>query len=353
MSRSTQKSRRFLVGLVVAMFVLVGVGHYLTVPVAGAQIGQRAMQLSDNEVSKTSDYLLTFNLTTPGTLGSIVVQFCSNSALPGDPCTASSGFDDSAAVLASQTGQTGFTISGASTPNEIILTRAPAAATAGHVEYHFTGVTNPNASGSYFVRVQTYATADATGPETDEGGIAYAIVNGPVQLNAEVPPYLIFCTGVTISGLNCANAEGDFIDFGELSSSSARSGSSQMLVATNAGNGYNITVDGTTMTSGVNVIGALTANDVSRPGTDQFGMNLRANSTPAVGINPTGPGTGVPVANYNQPNFYQFNPGDTLVSNPTTDNYREFTASYIVNVPKGQASGIYVSTLTYIALATF
>src|SRR6185312_9294598 len=103
MSRSTQKSRRFLVGLVVVMIVLVGVGHYLTVPVAGAQIGQRAMQLSDNEVSVTSDYLLTFNLTTPGTLGSIVVQFCSNSALPGDPCTASSGFDDSAAVLASQT----------------------------------------------------------------------------------------------------------------------------------------------------------------------------------------------------------------------------------------------------------
>ncbi len=341
-----------VIAILLLSIVVAAGGHFLTRPAYGAPLGQRALQLSDNEASATSDYLLTMTLVTPTTLGSIDIQFCANDPVPGNPCTTPSGFNASGAVLASQNGQTGFSIGAGSTAHEIVLTRTPGAALPGSSEYHFTGVINPDSPGSYFVRLQTYASADATGPSTDYGGIAFAILNN-LSISATVPPFLIFCTGVTISGLNCANAQGDFIDLGNLSTSSARSGSSQMLVGTNAGNGYNITVSGTTMTSGNNVIAAIASNNVSRPGTAQFGFNLRTNSAPAVGRDPTGPGTGVPVANYNQPNFYRFNTGDTLVSNPGPDDLREFTASYIVNVPNVQAPGVYVSTLTYIALATF
>jgi hypothetical protein len=331
---------------------LAGFGHYLLAPAYGAQLGDRELQLSDDEVSTTANYLLSFELSTAGTLGSIIVQFCSNDPVPDDVCTVPAGLDVSSAVLSAQTGPGGFSISPATTPNELVLTRTPANAAIGPASYHFTGVTNPSAAGSYYVRVQTFATSDATGPASDYGGIAFAIVNS-LAISAEVPPYLIFCTGVTITGLNCANADGDYIDLGELSSQHASSGSSQMLVATNAVDGYYVSVQGTTMTSGNNIINALSGNDVSRPGVSQFGFNLRANSAPPVGNDPSGPGLAQPQPDYDQPNSYRFVSGDTIISNSVPDNLREYTASYVVNVSNSQAPGVYVSTLTYICLASF
>jgi len=337
-------------------FGLVGLaaGHSLLfAPAYGAQLGYRTLRLSNNEISATTtDYLLSFYLSTVGPLGSISIQFCSNDPLIGDPCVAPVGFDDSNAVLADQVGPGGFSISNLSTSNKIILTRPLAITPISFASYHFTGITNPSVPGSYYARVQTFSTTNTTGQASDYGGIAFAILND-IAISAEVPPYLIFCTGLTIANLNCANASGDYIDFGELSTSRTSSGSSQMLVATNAQSGYNVTAYGTTLTSGNNVITALTNNDVARPGVAQFGFNLRANTTPPDGDDPSGPGTGAPTAFYDQPNSYRFDSGDTIISNTAPDNLREYTASYIVNVPATQAPGIYVSTLTYIALATF
>lgn len=352
-----QPSRRWgrqqLFSTICLFVALIAAAYYLLQPPAyGAQLGNRFLQLSSSEVGDTANYLLGFHLSTAGTLGSIDIQFCANDPLIGDPCTVPPGLDVSGATLINQSGPIGFAISGASTANEIILTRAPSFAAVQSASYEFSGIVNPSTAGSYYVRVQTYATSDASGPASDFGGIAIAFIN-EVAISATVPPFLIFCTGVTIPGLNCANANGDFIDFGELLTSRASSGSSQMLVATNAGQGYNISFDGPTMASGVNTINGLTTGDVSRPGTSQFGFNLRANTTPPDGSNPTGPGTGTPTAPYNQPNFYRLNSGDVIASNSGPEDLREYTASYIVNRPLGQAPGIYVTTLTYIALATF
>ena len=346
------KLKRWAWPLCLALTLIV-TGYYLLLPPTyGAQLGNRSMQLSTSEVSATSNYLLRFDLSTPGTLGSIDIQFCANDPLIGDPCTFPAGFDAHAAFLNNQTGPTGFGISPASTANDIILTRSPSSAPVGPASYELTNITNPSAPGSYYVRVQTFATNNASGPASDYGSMAIAFLN-EIAINATVPPYLIFCTGITIPGFNCANAEGDFIDFGGLSSSRASSGSSQMLVGTNAQSGYGITVDGPTMASGINVINGLTTGDVSRPGTGQFGFNLRSNATPPDGANPSGPGTGTPTPPYNQANFYRLNSGDEIAASPQPDNPRLFTNAYIVNVPPTQAPGIYVTTLTYIALATF
>jgi hypothetical protein len=200
--------------------------------------------------------------------------------------------------------------------------------------------------------LQTFASDDATGPASDYGGLAFATTN-LLAVSVEVPPYLIFCTAITIGNLNCANSSGDAINFGELSSSRASTGSSQMLVATNAEDGYSITAHGTTLSSGSNIINALSAPDVSRPGTGQFGLNLRANTAPPGGSEPTGPGVSQPLPNYNQPNIFRFVTGDTVAARPEPENVRVFTVSYLVNVPANQAAGVYVSTITYVCLADF
>lgn len=349
-SRSSA-SRLFAWCLILA--VLTGlVWWQFKTPTFGAELGPRSLQLSEADVSATSDYQLTFDTSTAGTLGSVDVQFCANDPLLDDVCTVPSGLDVSGATIVDQDGPGDFTIDPATTANDLKLTRTPSNVAVGTIRIDFTNVINPDTAGSYYARVQTFASADGSGPASDYGGIAFAINNG-VSINATVPPFLIFCTGVTITGLDCANANGDYIDLGELSETHASSASSQMLILTNSGSGYAITVNGTTLSSGVNTINALSANDVSRPGTSQFGFNLRTNTTPPDGDDPSGPGTAQPVANYNQPDSYRFNDGDTLVNISTIDNVRQFTSSYIVNVPHGQAPGIYVTTLTYIAVADF
>lgn len=336
----------------VLVVLLAIIMHYLFSPAYGAELGNRSLSLSNNQASASATYAVNFSLPGSSTVGSVKIQFCSNDAIPDDPCVAPAGLDLTTATLTSQAGMTGFTISNSSDANTMILTRPPAAAAPGLATYFFDPVTNPSSPGSYFVRLQTFATGDATGPASDYGGIAFVIAN-QLSISATVPPYLLFCAAVTIANQNCANAVGDYIDFGELSTTQTSTATSQMLVGTNAEQGYAISMDGTTMASGNNIINPLATGDVSRPGTAQFGFNLRANATPRGGNDVAGPGLAVALPTYNQPNTYRFLPGDTVVSNSTADDVRVFTSQYIVNVPPQQAAGIYVSTVTYICLANF
>lgn len=336
------------IGFVAAIW---GIAYWLQ-PAYSAELGDRSLRLGDSSASTETTYQVSFEIMTPGALGSIALEFCSNDPIPGQPCTAPTGFDAAAASLTSQTGASGFSIDSSSTANRIVLARAPLVAGADALQFVFDDITNPSAPGSYFVRLQTYASNNATGPDTDYGGLVFSI-NNPIAITATVPPYLLFCTGLTIGNFNCANAAGDTINFGNLSSIRALSGSSQLLVATNAANGYNVTAFGTTLTSGNNIITPLTAGDVSRPSTSQFGLNLRANSTPAIGNDPAGPGVGQPTAGYAQANRFRFESGETIISSPDPDNVRLYTVSYMVNVSATQPAGVYASTITYIALANF
>jgi hypothetical protein len=114
-----------------------------------------------------------------------------------------------------------------------------------------------------------------------------------------------------------------------------------------------VTVNGATLTSGANTITALAAQTASAQGSGQFGLNLKANTTPSVGADPAGTGTATPTANYNTTNQYRFVTGDQVASKNAADNFRLYTVSYIANIPGAQPAGTYTSTLTYIATATF
>lgn len=344
--------KKILFFSVTLVFLVAAIWQLVISPASGDRLANRTLQVASNQIHATTDYNLAFDLVTSGTLGSVVAEFCSNDPLVASPCTVPAGMDISQANLVSQTGPGGFSISNASTVNRLILTRAPTAASPMTISFQMDNVVNPSATGTYYVRLFTYPTADGSGSYSDYGGIAFSITD-MVAVTAIVPPFLTFCTGITIAGQDCANATGDYINFGELSSKKASSGSSQMLVATNAELGFAVTAGGTTLTSGNNVISPLSTGDISRPGVAQFGYNLRANSSPSGGSNPTGPGVSTPQSSYNIPNVYRFVNNETIVSHTGPEDVRTFTASYIVNVPSSQPSGIYVSTITYVCLANF
>lgn len=318
----------------------------------GAELLNRTLTLSDSSASATNvTYKINVDLATAGTLGSIEFQFCSNDSFVGDPCTAPAGMDALSAHLASQSGATGFSIAGNSTSNDIIIGRTPAAAVAGTVAYEFSNITNPAAAGSYYVRIITYASSDGSGAATDSGGLAFAL-NTAVTVSAQVPPYVLFCVATAITNFDCSTASGDYIDLGTFGADHTNDANTELVAASNAQNGYSIYVSGTTLTSGNNVLPAMTGG-TSQIGTSQFGLNLAANTTPQVGQTAQGPGLGAPTANYSQTNHYRFTSNDVIATAATADDYRKYTVSYVVNVSHAQAPGVYANTLTYICLANF
>lgn len=326
--------------------------YLFTAMVYGANIENRSVRISTSVPSAAATHEFKFDIVTPGTLGSVELEYCSNDPFIGTPCTAPAGFSASGASLASETGETGFIIHPTSTANKIILSRVPAAASAQPVSYSFSDVINPStASQSVYVRISTFASDDATGPRIDEGAVVFS-TSGGLGAKGYVPPFLIFCVGLTVSN-KCSAASGNSINLGELSSAAPRAATSQFSGATNDVDGYSVSILGITMTSGNNTIPAMTAPAPSNPGTGQYGINLRANTNPAVGQNFSGVGVATIEPQYNIPNQFVFQSGTKLVSSTQTTDFNTFTVSYIVNVSAAQPAGVYNTTATYVATAAF
>ena len=308
-------------------------------------------RMTSSIAGETATHLIGFDITNTSTsLGSIEIEFCSNDAIPGAPCTPPAGFDLSPVQLASQSGETGFNMSASN--NRILLTRTSSMPSGGPSSYQFDQVTHPANPGSYFIRVRTFASNDGSGSSIEEGGIAL-VINMTTNVSAEVPPWLKFCAGISIDVFDCSSANTYQINFGEFNRSSTSTATSQMVVATNAASGFSITLSGNTLTSGNNVIPSSTSPRGSSIGASQFGLNLRANSSPGVGNEPAGIGTGVITADYTNPNQFAFENGDVLVSSASASDDHKFTVSYIVNVDGNQSPGVYATTMSYIALANF
>lgn len=341
-----------LVCLLLMVSLLAGVGPFALPKVESAQLTSRSLTLSDANAGATTTYQIAFTIATPGILGSIKIEFCSNTALFEEACTPPTGFDVSGATLAGQTGETGFAKDSATTANVLILSRTPAMSAGGAVSYTLSGVTNTTVSGTSFARFSTFATNDASGTETDKGAIAYALASS-FNVNTEVPPFLIFCLGNTISGTDCNTAQGNYVNVGEMGPTYTSSGQTQLVAGTNAQAGYGIAMVGGTMTSGNNEIPVITPGGQSVAGISQFGINLRANTSPQVGENPTGPGAGMPTVGYNQPDHYRYNSGDTIARSTVPDDYRKYTVSYVINVGVNQPPGVYATTFTYVCTGNF
>lgn len=313
----------------------------------------RSLLISSGQAGDTG-VVYTFSLTFQSSLdvGSLEFEICSNDPFPGKPCTVPAGFDASSVTLTDQSGETGFSIHANSTANRLVLSRTPTATTAVASVYEFSGITNPTGeNSSYYVRLGSFAADDGTGSRIDQGGIAFSISEG-VSIATIVPPYLTFCAGITVSA-NCSSTLGNFVNFGTFSPNSTAFASIQLAAATNAEFGYSISLLGTTLTAGNNIIEPMNLSSTSLAGTSQFGLNLRNNATPDVGADISGSGSGTVVGDYAVADQYKFAAGDAIAQAPNATDFNTYTVSYVVNVPIGQAPGRYASTISFIALATF
>jgi len=322
-------------------------------PARAAIIQDRSVVIGSGTVSAVTTEDIRFTLPSSANVGSLVLEYCSNLPWIGYICTAPTGLDLTSATIDSLIGNTGFSIDSThSTVNKLVLTRPSDPVTNVPNELVLGNTVNPSVPGStVYIRISSQASTDGTGPTIDTGAVAFA-VQSIFNVNAFVPPFLKLCVGITVAP-DCSTMVGDSIDLGELSSTVANKGQSQYATATNDPSGYVIYALGTTMTSGNNTIPSLSSPVASLPGTGQFGINLRANLIPAVGQDPVGVGTGTPTPNYDIPNRFVFNNGDSITSASLPSDYNRMTVSYLVNIPKNQPSGIYSTTMTYVATVQF
>ena len=324
---------------------------YLNTQDVSATLQNRSLDLQNAQPSEVTNYSFDFTFGDSDPVGSITFEVCNNYLFPGTVCEPPDGFSFSSASLVDQSGEIGFSVDNTTADNELLLYRDSEAITNYESSYNIGDVINPQETGSYYVKISTYGSNDGTGAAINEAILVFSI-NRDLVISTEVPPFLKFCVAVNISGFNCATAQGNLLNLGELTPNNTTTATSQMLIATNAGSGYSITVTGTTMTSGNNTISSIN-NQSSSPGTSQFGVNLRQNTVPNVGRDPEGPGTASPTNDYSASNTYSFNSNDTVASSSDPDNYRKFTKSYIVNIAEDQPPGVYTTTVNYIALANF
>jgi len=193
----------------------------------------------------------------------------------------------------------GFSLSNATTPNVLILTRTPTNELPGiDARYQMIDIVNPSTPReTVYVRISIFDDENAAGNRVDSGSVVF-VLQDLFSVTAYVPPYLTFCSGITVA-VDCSSASGSLAEFGEFSAATPTAVTTQFAGATNSSNGYNVFVQGFTMTSGSNIIDPLTQPTPSQPGVSQYGINLRSNSNPAVGSNASGVGTANISADYN------------------------------------------------------
>ncbi len=310
---------------------------------SASQIGARKVVIGSSLASAYTTYNLTFTAAQATTIKSVGFAACTTAS---GVCTPAPGFDSSTSTLASSSnlGSGGSWIVSVATPTELRMSNTSNTGTpSAGITANFTNVRNPSATNStFYIRISTYSDAAWTLGNTIDTGVIASSTAGQITVTASVDETLTFTLATATAAL------------GTLSTSATGKNTSVMTVATNAATGYSVSYSGSTLTSGSNTIAAMTSGGASVTNSQQFGINLMNNSTPAIGSAKTGTGSGVPATGYDTINQFKFNPaGDVIAtaSLPTNDNV--FTTSYIANIDGATAAGAYSTILTYVATANF
>ncbi len=161
-------------------------------------------------------------------------------------------------------------------------------------------------------------------------------------------PYLEF----VVNGTN--------IDMGVLDGATTGTGNATFSVRTYLSEGYVVHAAGTIPTSeNGETIDPMTTKGVSVPGTEQFGINLAANTTPVVfgaipqQIPDASFSFGVVDNEYDDDGQFKYVDTDTVASSPSSSGETIYTVSYLMNVSPITAAGLYTAQQTFVVTSTF
>jgi hypothetical protein len=152
---------------------------------------------------------------------------------------------------------------------------------------------------------------------------------------------------------------GGAVDIGTLSPSAVTFGSVAFSVRNYLASGYAVILAGQAPTNkSGHTLTPMSSAGTSSPGTEQFGVNLKSNSSPAVGVDPvqipdSSFSFGAASTGYNTANNFKFASGDTIAASPTSSGETDYTLSFIENITTNSSAGQYAAGLSVIVVSTF
>lgn len=157
------------------------------------------------------------------------------------------------------------------------------------------------------------------------------------------------------------NVTGGTVDLGTLTTTSTGTGTATFYVRTYLNSGYVVKTMSGSLANGAKVLTPMTTAGSSTQGTEQFGINLVANTSPAtMGAVPAQvPSTtfanGVAATGYNTANTYKYNTGDTIASSSSARAWGQtnYTISYIANISNITPGGQYTVDHDIVVVPTF
>ncbi|MDB5169763.1 MAG: exported protein of unknown function [Candidatus Saccharibacteria bacterium] len=183
--------------------------------------------------------------------------------------------------------------------------------------------------------------------ETAVGNTNSASYQAQAGFNTDRTPFLEFV-------VNNTN-----LDIGELTSSTTKTATATFAVKTYLSSGYTVTQTSPGPTNGAYALAGMSSPAASAAGTEQFGINLKANTSPATfGANPTqNPDAtfshGQVSSGYNTSNQFKYVQNDTIAYSDQSSGETDYTISYIFNVSNLTAGGTYTLHHVLVATATF
>ena len=195
----------------------------------------------------------------------------------------------------------------------------------------------------------TYCAKESIG-ETAVGETNSSHYEAHAGFNTDRQPFLQFI--VTSSSTN----------IGILNTGSATTSTGTFSVEAYLSSGYQVVTVSNPPMDGSYTMQALTTPTASSPGTEQFGMNLAANTSPSsIGANPVqvpnnsisfGQVSTSPV-DYYIPNEYVYVPGSPIAYSSQSSGITDYTISYLYNVSSTTPGGSYTFNDVLVATATF
>jgi hypothetical protein len=148
------------------------------------------------------------------------------------------------------------------------------------------------------------------------------------------------------------------VNLGSLSTSLTRTGTATFKVLNYTSYGYIVQIIGNPPGNGGHTLTGMSSPAASDDGTEQFGINLKDNSSPDIGAEPvqvpdSSFSFGVAASGYNTADNFKYVSGDTIASAPKSSGRTDYTISYIANISTNTPGGSYSGNQTLIVVGTY